>query len=53
MFLCSAFEVEEILPKVEQQHKCTGKRRSSEIDMILIALKAKFWYSEDVNKYAI
>ena len=34
MFLGTAFEVEEPLPKVEPLHKCTGKKRRCEIHMM-------------------
>ena len=34
MFLGTAFEVKEPLPKVEKRHKCTGKRRRCEIHMM-------------------
>ena len=34
IFLGTAFKTEESLPKVEQRHKCTGKRRRCEIHMM-------------------
>ena len=50
MFLGTAFEVEEPLLKVEQQHKCPRKRRRCKIHMMNCKIrKKKIWYQNPQN----